>query len=274
MPLSRIGDKGLFTRELEDALRDDAVHFAVHSLKDLPTRLPDGFSIAAVLERADPRDALVASSPVTIATLPRGARVGTSSLRRRAQLRAVRPDLDVRDLRGNVPTRVDKVLGGDLDAAVLALAGLTRLDLTAHVVEVLDAGVMLPAPGQGALAVEIRSSAEDIARLLAPLDHVPTRLATMAERALLAELEGGCQVPVGALATPAGTGRLHLSGGVFDLDGREAVRAALEANVATDDDATALGRAVAGQLREGGADAILTRVRAASAAHPPATPQP
>jgi len=274
VPLSRIGDKGLFTRELEDALEAESVHFAVHSLKDLPTRLPDGFVIAAVLERADARDALVAASPVTIDALPRGARVGTSSLRRRAQLLARRPDLDVRDLRGNVPTRVDKVLHGDLDAAVLALAGLTRLDLTAHVVEVLDADVMLPAPGQGALAVEIKANARDIADLLAPLNHAETRRATTAERALLGELEGGCQVPVGAFATATADGRLHLAGGVFDLDGRDSVRASLAALVNDDASAVALGRDVAARLRRNGADAILARVRAASVAHPPAMPEP
>lgn len=265
VPLSRIGDKGLFTRELEDALRDADVHFAVHSLKDLPTRLPEGFALAAILERADPRDALVAASAITVDTLPRGARVGTSSLRRRAQLLARRPDLDVHDLRGNVPTRVDKVLRGDLDAAVLALAGLTRLDLTAHVVEVLEADVMLPAPGQGALAVEIRSGAEDVAALLAPLDHRATRLETAAERALLAELEGGCQVPVGALARRSGDGRLHLYAGVFDLDGSHAVRAELEAQGADEAAALGLGREVAARLRDNGAEDILARVRASSA---------
>jgi len=273
VPLSRIGDKGLFTRELEDALRDQSVHFAVHSLKDLPTRLPDGFAIAAVLERADARDALIAAAPVTLDSLRRGARVGTSSLRRRAQLLARRPDLDIHDLRGNVPTRVDKVLRGELDAAVLALAGLTRLELTSSIVEVLDADVMLPAPGQGALAVEVRSDAMDISALLAPLDHQTTRLATTAERALLAELEGGCQVPVGALARRTADGGLHLAAGVFDLDGREAVRAELAADVADDAAADALGRAVAARLRELGADAILARVRRASSVHPSTTPE-
>ncbi len=273
VPLSRIGDKGLFTRELEDALRDADVHFAVHSLKDLPTRLPEGFALAAILERADPRVGLVAASAITVDTLPRGARVGTSSLRRRAQLLARRPDLDVRDLRGNVPTRVDKVLRGDLDAAVLALAGVIRLDLDSHVVEKLDPAVMLPAPGQGALAVEIRSGARDIAALLAPLDHEATRLETAAERALLAELEGGCQVPVGALARKSTDGRLHLSAGVFDLDGREAVRAELEGQAADEAAAAALGREVAARLRHDGADDILARVRASSTI-PRSTPEP
>ncbi len=212
VPLPRIGDKGIFTRELEDALRAGTIDLAVHSLKDLPTELPPGLVIAAILERADPRDALVGPSPVTIDTLRAGARVGTSSLRRRAQLLARRPDLDVRDLRGNVPTRVDKVLAGDLDAAVLALAGLTRLGLSDHVVEVFGTDVMLPAPGQGALAVEIRADDQRTAAWVAPLDDRDTRLATTAERTMLAQLEGGCQAPIGALATFADVGILRLEG--------------------------------------------------------------
>ena len=263
VPLPRIGDKGLFTRELEEALRSGAIDLAVHSLKDLPTDLPQGLVLGAILDRADPRDALVAALPVTIDTLPAGARVGTSSLRRRAQLLARRPDLDVCDLRGNVPTRVDKVLNGDLDAAVLALAGMTRLGRSDHVVEVLGTDIMLPAPGQGALAIEIRADDERTAAMVTRLDHRETRLATTAERSLLAELEGGCQVPVGALATFTSAGVMSLEGLVIDLDGRTAVRRTVEAPVADHSSASALGTAVVAGLRAAGADAILARVRQA-----------
>lgn len=261
VPLSRIGDKGLFTRELEDALRAGDVHFAVHSLKDLPTSLAEGMTVSATIERVDPRDALVAREPATIETLPAGARVGTSSLRRRAQLLALRPDLDVRDLRGNVPTRVTKVVDGELDAAVLALAGLQRLDLEAHVAKVLEPEVMLPAPGQGALAVEVAEGRTDLARLFVPLDDQRTRLAVVAERAVLAELEGGCQVPIGALARFGSGDTLTLDAGVFDLDGASAARVVLSAPVADEAAAESLGREAAAALRARGGAAILARVR-------------
>ena len=271
--LSRIGDKGLFTRELEDALRSRDVRFAVHSLKDLPTATPAGLALGAILERADPRDALVAAAPVTLDTLPRGARVGTSSLRRRAQLLARRPDLDVRDLRGNVPTRVRKVVDGELDAAVLALAGLVRLELTGHVVEVLEPELMLPAPGQGALAVEIVAGDDEIAGLLAPLDHHETRLATRAEREVLSQLEGGCQVPVAALARFTSGTTLRLEAAVFDLDGTTSARIAGDAEVSDDTAAEALGRLVAAGLRSRGAGEILSRARAGAVSAPGGPPE-
>ena len=273
VPLPRLGDKGIFTRELEDALRDGTIDLAVHSLKDLPTDLPRGLTIGAVLQRADPRDALVAASPVSLDTLQAGARVGTSSLRRRAQLLARRPDLDVRDLRGNVPTRVDKVLTGDLDAAVLAVAGLTRLGLSAHIAEVLGPDLMLPAPGQGALAVEIRADDQRTGALVALLDDSDTRLATTAERSLLAELEGGCQAPVGALATFTSRGVMRLEGLVIDLDGHDALRHVVEAPVTDRAAASALGTAVAAALRAEGASAILARARQALAALGLAAPE-
>lgn len=261
VPLPRIGDKGIFTRELEDGLRDGTIDFAVHSLKDLPTEQPDGLALAAVLEREDPRDALVAASPTTLAGMAPGARVGTSSLRRRAQLLAARPDLDVCDLRGNVPTRVDKVLRGDLDAAVLALAGLKRLDLACHAREVFAPPVMLPAPGQGAMAVQVRASDVSVSALLSTLDHRHTRLETSAERALLGHLEGGCQVPVGALATLSPDGLMTLDAVVASLDGRRVIRRGAEARVATDEEAIWLGRRLADRLLADGADAILRDVR-------------
>ena len=266
VPLPRIGDKGLFTRELEEALRSGAIDFAVHSLKDLPTGEPSGLTIGAILVREDPRDALVAAPGLTLDALPRGARVGTSSPRRRAQLMARRPDLDVRDLRGNVPTRVGKVLRGELDAAVLALAGLARLELTAHVAEVLPAEVMLPAPGQGALAVQIRQDDARMAQLLAPLDDHATRLTTTAERTMLGRLEGGCQVPVGALGL-LDAGVLVLHGVVADLDGRESVRESAQAPAADLEAAAALGERLADAVLGRGADRILARVRAAQPQH-------
>ena len=262
--LSKIGDKGLFTRELETALFDGGIDVAVHSLKDLPTELPDGLELGAVLEREDPRDALVSPSGRRLAELPRGARIGTSSLRRRAQLLAARPDLEIVDLRGNVPTRVEKVEHGDCDAAVLALAGLVRLGLEAKIAERLAPQVLLSAAGQGAIAVQARAGDEAVAARLAPLDHLATRLAVTAERALLARLEGGCQVPIGALATPA-NGQLTLLALVADLDGREVVRGEESAEVRDAGAAAALGGGLGERLLEEGAAAILARVRGALA---------
>ncbi|MGE0453283.1 MAG: hydroxymethylbilane synthase [Vicinamibacteria bacterium] len=260
--LSRIGDKGLFTHELEDALRTGRIDLAVHSLKDLPTTLPADLDLGAVVEREDPRDALVSNGGRRLDELPAGARIGTSSLRRRSQLLAQRPDLVVLDLRGNVPTRLEKVACGEADATVLARAGLMRLGLDDRIAEVLAPEVMLPAVGQGALGVELRRQDERVTRLLAPLDHAATRLATAAERALLARLEGGCQVPVGALAEIAG-GRLRLRGLVADIDGSRVVREETE-GVAGDATAAArLGTALAERLLEAGASPILAKIRAA-----------
>src|SRR6266542_2654695 len=201
-PLSEIGAKGLFTKELESALKRGKVDCCVHSLKDLPTASPDGLEIVAQLEREDPRDAVVISTLTqaeSMEDLPPGSRVGTSSLRRRAQLRALRPDLEVAELRGNVPTRLKKIDGGQVHAAILAAAGLIRLDARNRITEFLNAPQWLPAPGQGAIAIQIRSGDSRMRDMLAPLDHAATSLATWAERAFLGALEGGCQVPIGAL---------------------------------------------------------------------------
>lgn len=257
-------ERGLFTRELERALLDGSVDLAVHSLKDLPTQLPPELGLAAVLEREDPRDALVARPLVGLRELPSGARLGTSSLRRRSQLLALRRDLDVRDLRGNVPTRLQRFDRGDFDAVLLARAGLLRLGLDRRVSEVLEPATMLPAPGQGALAVQARQHDRRLVELLARLDHAPTRLATAAERALLARLEGGCQVPVGALASFAGD-VLTLDAFVGDLDGSQAVRERAAAPVRSEDEAVALGENVADRLIARGAGPILARLRAAVA---------
>lgn len=263
--LSSIGDKGLFTRELEDALRSRRIDMAVHSLKDLPTALPEGLELGAVVEREDPRDVLVSSAGRRLAELPAGARIGTSSLRRRAQLLARRADLVVVDLRGNVPTRLEKVARGDADATVLARAGLVRLRLVDRISEVLDPEVLLPAVGQGALGIEVRRADERVLRLLAPLDHAPTRIATAAERALLARLEGGCQVPVGALGEAAG-GRLRLRGLVADIDGSRVVRDAIEGAAGDAAAAEWLGTSLAERLLAAGAGPILEKLRAATGA--------
>lgn len=261
--LSRVGDEGLFTRELEEALDAGRIDVAVHSLKDLPTEMPDGLALGAVLEREDPRDVLV--GPWSgLDALPEGARVGTSSLRRRAQVLARRPDLRLVDLRGNVPTRLSKLERGECDAAVLALAGLRRLGLEHTVAAVLEPDAMLPAPGQGALAVQCRRGDDRVSALLAPLDHGPTRVAVAAERGLIARLGGGCQVPVGCLATPAST-RLRLRGLVADLDGSVAVTGVLEEAVADELAAAGLGERLADRLVETGAGEVLARVRAAVA---------
>ncbi|MEW5984681.1 MAG: hydroxymethylbilane synthase [Acidobacteriota bacterium] len=260
--LARIGGKGLFTKELEDALLRQEVDLAVHSLKDLPTRMPEGLALAAVVEREDPRDALVAAPGITLRQLPAGARIGTSSLRRRAQLLARYPNVAVLDVRGNVPTRLARLDRGDFDALVLARAGLARLGLLDRVAEVLDADEMVPAVGQGALAVQARAGDARVLDALSALDHEPTRLATAAERALLARLEGGCQVPIGALGTWR-DGSLRLDAVVADLDGSTIVRGQEASRVRTESDACSLGARLAERLLDQGAAGILERVRAA-----------
>jgi hydroxymethylbilane synthase len=264
-PLSRIGDKGLFTKELEAALLEREIDVAVHSLKDLPTKLPPELAIGAIIEREDPRDALIGPAGKTLASLPAGARIGTSSLRRRAQILALRADLVVEDLRGNVPTRIEKLGDGKVDAIVLARAGLVRLGLDSRITEVLPPDRMLPAVGQGAIALQTRREDLVTARLIAPLEHVPTRLAVTAERALLSRLEGGCQVPIGALATWEGSS-LVLRGLVADLDGGSVVRSEAAADLskepgaASESHAAALGDALAERLLELGAGPILARI--------------
>ncbi len=260
VPLSRIGDKGLFTREIDRAMVDAEIDLAVHSLKDVPTRLADGLALGAVLEREDPRDALLASGDVGLTDLPAGATVGTSSLRRRAQLLHLRPDLRVEDLRGNLDTRVQRLRDGRYDAVLLALAGLRRLGLEDAVTERLSPPRWLPAVGQGALGVAIRAGDDATAALVAGLEHPETRAATTAERALLRSLEGGCQVPIGALARIDGD-RLALDAFVASLDGTELLRGSIAGQPA---DADALGVALAARLLERGADAILAVVRAAA----------
>ncbi len=219
-PLPEIGGKGLFTQELEAALLSGRVDAAVHSLKDLPTEMPAGLTVGAVPPRAEVRDALVSAQGYTLETLPQGAVVGTSSLRRAAQLLAVRPDLQIRPLRGNVDTRVRKALAGQYDAVVLAGAGLVRLGLTEHISQWLPLEVMLPAPGQGALAVQCRADDKATLALLAAVDDPATRAAVEAERAFLSALGGGCAVPVAAYANPLPDGTMRLRGFVGSPTGQ------------------------------------------------------
>jgi hydroxymethylbilane synthase len=261
VPLPRIGDRGLFTRELEDGLRHSQIDFAVHSLKDLPTDQPEGLTLGAVLSREDPSEVLVAQNGRRLADLPPGARLGTSSLRRRAQVMALRPDLEIVDIRGNVPTRIEKVQRGDYDATLLALAGVRRLDLTAAVSEVFPSNVIVPAPGQGALAVQVRAEDDWILRVVAAIDDATARLATTAERRVLKALEGGCQAPIGALATWTAPGRLHLVGIVAGIDGRQLIRAAEERAVDGERDALALGDSVAAVLASQGARGLIDAAR-------------
>lgn len=223
-PLPEIGGKGLFTAELESALRRCEIDVAVHSLKDLPIEDAPGLLLGAICERADARDVVISARREKLATLPSGARIGTSSLRRSAQLQAYRPDLDIAAIRGNIDTRVQKALSGGYDAIILAAAGVRRLELEAHVSEFISFDVMLPAPGQGALAVQCRAGDTRTLALLRALDHAPTRAAVTAERAFLAGLGGGCSSPVAAYAEWLEGGSLQLEGLVASLDGTNVIR--------------------------------------------------
>ena len=260
-PLSEIGAKGLFTHELEVALSKKKVDCCVHSLKDLPTELPEGLMLGAILEREDPRDVLVVSSVTQaedLAAIPAGSRVGTSSLRRRALLLAVRPDLEVVELRGNVPTRLKKVDTGQVHAAILAAAGLIRLDARQRITQFLEPPAWLPAAGQGAIAVELREDDDEMREILRHLDHAPTSIATRAERAFLAALEGGCQVPIGALAAADASGVLVLHGFVSDTSGRDSVRGSVPLDEQSPEES---GRALADELRTRGASSLLMELR-------------
>jgi hydroxymethylbilane synthase len=263
VPLARIGDRGLFTKEIDSALLRGDIDLAIHSFKDVPTRLPEGITIGAVLEREDARDALVCApeAPPALALLPAGARIGTSSLRRRSQLLHARPDLRVDDLRGNLDTRLERVGRGDFDAVLLACAGIVRLGRSAAISQRLDAPSWLPAVGQGALAVACRADDGQTIARLASLDHGATRAATAAERSFLRQLEGGCQVPIGALANVDGD-TLELHGFVASLDGATMLRGQGSAGMA---DAVGCGERLAAQLLDAGAGRVLAEVREAAA---------
>jgi hydroxymethylbilane synthase len=259
-PLSAIGGKGLFTKELEEALAAGKVECCVHSLKDLPTEQPEALPIVAILEREDPRDVLVVNDNITAETLddlPRGSRVGTSSLRRRALLLSHRSDLDVVELRGNVPTRLRKVDEGQVHAAILAAAGLTRLGVHQRIDGWLEPPAWLPAAGQGAIAVQARADDAASVAALAPLDHAPTRRAVTAERSFLGALEGGCQVPIGALALESRTG-LVLHGFIADPRGTRMIRG--EEPLAPDEPVRS-GERLARELLHRGAAEILQALR-------------
>jgi hydroxymethylbilane synthase len=261
-PLNAIGGKGLFTRELEVDLARGAVDCCVHSLKDLPTDGADGLTIGAVLTREDPRDVLIVNSITgagSIEELPRGSRVGTSSLRRRAQLLALRSDVEVVALRGNVPTRIRKVDDGQVHAAILAAAGVHRLGVSQRIACYLDAPAWLPAAGQGAIAVQIRDDDERMRKLLAPLHDDDTWTQVRAERAFLAALEGGCQVPIGALTAETG-GELTLYGLIGDVHGRTIVRGARTIDRRNPELA---GIRLANELRSRGATELLEELRRA-----------
>jgi hydroxymethylbilane synthase len=280
--LAKVGTKGMFTKEIEEALAAGRVDLAVHSLKDLPTELPKGFEIAAITKREDPRDAFCSRKYSNIEDLPQGARVGTSSLRRQAQLKAIRPDLEIHPLRGNVDTRLRKLEQGEYDAIILASAGLRRLGKTELIKQIIAAEIMCPAAGQGALGIEIRQGDEKIRELLKFLDDPAARAATTCERALLGSLGGGCQVPIGAFAEVRTTpeeeqqppaakanfsrgpssarlkscpSRLHLESIVADPDGSKVLRDSRDG-----DDPEKLGNEAGAALLARGGDQILESV--------------
>ncbi|MEZ2739438.1 hydroxymethylbilane synthase [Comamonas jiangduensis] len=251
--LSKVGGKGLFVKELEVALEEGRAHIAVHSLKDVPMDMPEGFSLACVMEREDPRDAFVSPRYQHLAELPQGAVVGTSSLRRQVLLQALRPDLKIEPLRGNLDTRLRKLDEGQYDAIVLAAAGLKRLGMQARIRSIFEPDTMLPAAGQGALGIEIRTDRQDLADALAPLAHMPTWLRVAAERAVSRGMGGSCSVPLAAHATLQGdTMQLHAAWG--DPEGIKAlVQTQQTATVTTLAQAEALGAEVAARLQAGGA---------------------
>jgi hydroxymethylbilane synthase len=255
-PFSQIGGKGVFTKELEEALLDEEIDLAVHSVKDIPTNVPSRLCFPVICSREDARDCVVAAKGETLATLRQGARIGTSSLRRQSQVRHLRPDLDVRDLRGNVDTRLRKVESGEYDAILLAKAGLDRLGWSNRISEVLSPDVCMPAVGQGALGIQARLRDTEISDALAPLDDYETRQSIVAERALLSTLEGGCQVPLGAWARFE-RGELAIDAIVCSPDGTQLVR---QRATAPPEEARELGNRVAQLLSAAGAREILEEV--------------
>ncbi|MBG9996078.1 hydroxymethylbilane synthase [Pseudoalteromonas sp. NZS127_1] len=255
-PLAKIGGKGLFVKELEQAMLDGRADIAVHSMKDVPVEFPDGLELYTICEREDPRDAFVSNNFANLNALPQGAIVGTSSLRRQCQIKALRPDLDIRDLRGNVNTRLGKLDDGQYDAIILAAAGLIRLEMESRIADYIEPEVSLPANGQGAVGIECRIDDEVTKALLAPLEHTQTRIRVNAERAMNRHLEGGCQVPIGAYALVDGE-QVHLRGLVGAVDGSEILRDEVTGHV---NDAEELGIELAKKLLAQGADKILAEV--------------
>lgn len=256
VPLAKIGGKGLFVKEIEEALLSGDIDFAVHSMKDVPTQLPDGLEILCVPPREDSRDALISRTGCRFQELPVGARIGSSSLRRQSQFLHARPDLRIEMLRGNLDTRLKKLKEGQFDAIILAAAGLRRLGWMEEITEYLDPRLCLPAIGQGALGIEGRSNDQFVRSILSRLTHPPTQVAVTAERALLHRLEGGCQVPIAAYATLMND-QVHLEGLVASVDGKTVIRDAVQGTRA---EAQGLGTRLAERLLERGADKILGEI--------------
>jgi hydroxymethylbilane synthase len=256
VPLAKVGGKGLFVKEIEDALLAGDIDLAVHSMKDVPAQLPQGLDILCVPSREDPRDALISRNGVRFADLPRGARIGTSSLRRQSQLLHARPDLRIEMLRGNLDTRLKKLKDGQFDAIVLAAAGLRRLAWAHEITEYLDPALCLPAIGQGALGIEGRRDDHFVRSVLNRLNDVATQTTVTAERALLHRLEGGCQVPIGAHAVLS-DGQILLEGLVASVDGKTVIKDRVQGSSR---DAHALGVALAERLLARGADQILREI--------------
>lgn len=252
-PLAKIGGKGLFIKELEVAMQEGRADIAVHSMKDVPVEFPEGFGLHAICQREDPLDAFVSNQFSHLDELPQGAVVGTSSLRRQCQLKSRRPDLQIRDLRGNVNTRLAKLDNGDYDAIILAAAGLIRLGMQPRIRHRIDAGQSLPAVGQGAVGIECRNDDAELIGLLAPLNHADTATRVAAERALNATLQGGCQVPIGSFAELQGE-QLWLRGLVGALDGSQIIQGEMRGHR---DEAQAMGKALAEELLSKGAREIL-----------------
>ena len=255
-PLAKIGGKGLFVKELEQAMLDGRADIAVHSMKDVPVEFPEGLALHTICEREDPRDAFVSNNFANLSELPKGAVVGTSSLRRQCQIRALRPDLVIKDLRGNVNTRLAKLDDGQYDAIILAAAGLLRLKMDERIADYIEPEVSLPANGQGAVGIECRIDDGVTKALLAPLEHTQTRIRVNAERAMNRHLEGGCQVPIGAYALVDGE-QVHLRGLVGAVDGSEILHDEVTGHI---NDAEAIGVQLAKKLLAQGADKILAEV--------------
>lgn len=252
-PLAKIGGKGLFVKELENALLDGRADLAVHSMKDVPMELPPGLSLAVICQREDPADAFVSNTYAQLDQLPQGATLGTSSLRRKCQIQAYRPDLNIIDLRGNVGTRLSKLDAGQYDAIILAAAGLKRLGLHARIRESLPTSLSLPAVGQGALGLECREGDQQVLALIQPLSDRVTEICVRAERAFNHRLQGGCQVPIAGFAVLQ-QDTLHMQGRVGSVDGQELLKAHIQGNAA---EAETLGRQLAEQLLAQGADRLL-----------------
>jgi len=256
-PLAKIGDKGLFVKEIELALSEKEVDLAVHSMKDVPTELPPGLIIASIMKREDPKDVLISKGREHLSNLPKGVRVGTSSLRRKAQLLNFRPDLTIVDVRGNLDTRLKKMDSGDFEAMVLAAAGIDRMGWSDKISERIPTETILPAVGQGAIGIEIREDDEIMGKLVGELNHLPTYHAVIAERALLKRLEGGCQIPIGSLGIVDGNS-LKLTGIVASLDGKRLIRDSVSGNLSQ---AENTGIKLAENLVDSGADEILKEIR-------------